>query len=440
MFSMQTDMSKEVIPTATAAAEVQCPVCSAGNKLFAGGQSLYKVCDSCHTLFQTQVNDKWFHRNFGEKDIQEQEFIIGNLLKVYGIEYTICGCAKFKNFQDDFWLCYYLFHPEMGWRYLIDSDGHFVFTKDISYFSETGSNIYPEIIWYENRKYDPVDKYTFNCVIAVGEFPSEIKGDFSAADYSRDDQLLSFYGNLNGFYAESGHYLERREISKANHLKLRRSAKGHHYLQPNPWANKAKESAMIVLIFGLLTFLITFYMNSTCLNREILNDYGSYTDTTIFSRDSSNTITDGNVSMPEKVTSTFSITKSISNLEFNFLSDVAQNWVSMEFTLVNENTGEERYLSKDLEYYSGSDGGESWSEGDREIRFTVGNLESGKYHIAYKPLVPVNIGNTSWHLIVYEDVPGYSNWGIVFLISLIFPVYFWIRNNKFLQDNPEYND
>jgi len=66
-------------------------------------------------------------------------------------------------------------------------------------------------------------------------------------------------------------------------------------------------------------------------------------------------------------------------IEIFLSSGVNQSWVSVEGQLFNEETGDVQPFEVSNEFYSGIEGGESWSEGSRRTSTIVSALPAGKY-------------------------------------------------------------
>jgi hypothetical protein len=98
---------------------------------------------------------------------------------------------------------------------------------------------------------------------------------------------------------------------------------------------------------------------------------------------------------------------------------------------VNETTGDQYYFSGSLEYYSGYTDGESWSEGSNNSTLSVGQLKKGRYH--YNLLVTNDINKSfgSLSVVVKENVDILSNFIIVLICLLLFPLYIYYKRNRF---------
>jgi hypothetical protein len=67
------------------------------------------------------------------------------------------------------------------------------------------------------------------------------------------------------------------------------------------------------------------------------------------------------------------------NVELRFYSSLTNDWSYVVASLVNEATGDVVSVDAAMEYYSGVEDGESWSEGNPAAHEVVGPVTPGKY-------------------------------------------------------------
>ncbi|HPI54321.1 MAG TPA: hypothetical protein PLU10_06475, partial [Chitinophagaceae bacterium] len=68
-------------------------------------------------------------------------------------------------------------------------------------------------------------------------------------------------------------------------------------------------------------------------------------------------------------------------LDVSMKSSLINNWQECQVDLVNEGTGAVKSFVLANEFYSGVEGGESWSEGSNECKESICCVEPGRYHL-----------------------------------------------------------
>jgi hypothetical protein len=90
--------------------------------------------------------------------------------------------------------------------------------------------------------------------------------------------------------------------------------------------------------------------------------------------------------------------------------------------LVNENTNEERYLSQELGYYYGVDGGESWNEGNQTATFNVCAVPAGNYHFVvqtFRQAEATDLSPMAFKVVVHKPMGWNLFWAMLFLFGAI---------------------
>jgi hypothetical protein len=108
------------------------------------------------------------------------------------------------------------------------------------------------------------------------------------------------------------------------------------------------------------------------------------------------------------------------------------NWIGLDMMLVNKASGEAWPASREIAYYYGNDGGESWSEGNREDEVVFLAIPPGTYYVAVDPDMspekPVPVRDT---IEISSGGIGWSNYVIVMIYLIIFPFFTRLRRAAF---------
>lgn len=120
-----------------------------------------------------------------------------------------------------------------------------------------------------------------------------------------------------------------------------------------------------------------------------------------------------------------------SNLAFKLQAPVENNWLAAGITLVNTKTLREYNFEMGVEYYSGYEGGESWSEGSQTAEKIISAIPEGTYQVIIQPYRENYSTITSFDLSIAQDVPIWSNFWVILGLVLIFPAIQWARSYTF---------
>ena len=110
---------------------------------------------------------------------------------------------------------------------------------------------------------------------------------------------------------------------------------------------------------------------------------------------------------------------------------VDNSWADLDVDLINEQSQEVESVNVPVEYYSGVDEGEAWSEGGRETDATLSALPAGKYTLRvegtwqnWQQDMPVAVK-------VEQNVNRGVNFCCALLVLLIMPVLGFVRKFTF---------
>jgi hypothetical protein len=108
---------------------------------------------------------------------------------------------------------------------------------------------------------------------------------------------------------------------------------------------------------------------------------------------------------------------------------VDNHWLYAGYALINEQTGTAYDFGREISYYHGVDGGESWSEGSQSDEVVLSSIPAGRYYLRIEPQSDVpRIGYT---VEVRRDEP--QLWAMFLVFGLLFmpPLVLGIRQHSF---------
>lgn len=119
------------------------------------------------------------------------------------------------------------------------------------------------------------------------------------------------------------------------------------------------------------------------------------------------------------------------NVNITARATLANTWVDLDVDLINDKNDEVESVNIPLEFYSGVDGGESWSEGSNNDDATVSSLPGGQYTLRiagtwekWQTPMPVEIT-------VEQGINRGVNFCCAFLLLLIAPILGILRKWSF---------
>ena len=128
------------------------------------------------------------------------------------------------------------------------------------------------------------------------------------------------------------------------------------------------------------------------------------------------------------VTREFELRDKARKLAVRNSTSLDNNWIALDLMLVNKATGQAWPVTRELAYYYGRDGGESWSEGSRSDEVVFRDIPPGTYYLTVDPdLAPEKPVPVSDTVEVTSGGAGWSNFVMVMLVLVFFPVFTRLR-------------
>jgi hypothetical protein len=398
---------------------VVCRECKRSLPLAAHAQTLYVGCGHCNHLLELRPDDQHIvAKRLGKR--VAPTIPLGSKGKLRGTVYQVVGFLRKKEAGPDYyWNEYVLFNPMHGYAFLAEYNGHW------NYLLPT--NEHPYIAYhtyefeFEEEYYHLFAKYKAKVMCAVGEFhwnPLDDKvniEEFIAPPYSlvyeRGSDRLQWF---------QGEYIEPDEIWSAFQLTVPMPEKiGVGATQPLAASVNVELVKKITAAVVAMLLLIQIFLSTRAREATIFKDVYPLPDS---------------VGAVPIVTPAFTVDggqTGTSNLEFTLYAPVDNDWLELEATLINDQTGEEYRFEAGVEYYSGYEGGESWSEGSRTKSRFVSAVPEGSYHLNLFPTKSAAGRSMHFELQVKQDVPMLSNFYLTLLAVLVFPVFQWWRISNF---------
>lgn len=362
----------------TVAAQVSCPRCGGTLELHAPDKAERVTCPNCSSLLDVSEGNLKFLKALepgkfraqiphgattkaGSFGVDESLTVIGFMARSVTIEGT-------KYFWDE----YLLYNPRAGFRWLVQSDHHWNFVESVPVgeIAETNKGVQ-----FRGEYFKLFQDAAANVEYVEGEFYWKVTTNehVRAMDYVRPPLMLSKEVTMiaaQGAVAAAageinwslGRYIALKEIERAFELSGLPRPSSIAPNQPFPYKGFYKYWAaltMLLVVVGLASLV-------TGGSRKVFEQ--NYQLPPLQNSDATQTI----FSEPFELTRRRNISVSAS-------APVDNSWLYVEGDLVNEDTGLVQQFSLPIEYYHGVEDGESWSEGDRDMRTVLSALPAGKY-------------------------------------------------------------
>jgi hypothetical protein len=371
------------------------------------------VCEGCGSILDAKDPKLQVIQTFQCITSSDPPLIpLGTRGKIRGTDYEVIGFER-RTIRADMiyyhWHEYVLFNPYKGFRYLTEYQGHW---NDISVCKvlpsmNPGFSISPKVDYLGEsyRHFQTVDASTD---FVLGEFPWQVrKGErANISDYVHPPQVLSCERMAGEVTWSIGEYLTGRDVWSAFHLSgSPPPAIGVYENEPSPFSANLKSvwAGFAALAFGLLVMLIAF--DTFAINNSVFREtYRLYS---------------GATAEASFVTPTFELTGRSSNVQVITSTDLQNNWIYVNYALINQDTGQAWDFGREVSFYSGRDSDGAWSEGNRIASVVVPSVPAGQYYLRVEPEADTVHPPVTYIVEVKRDVPVTSFFGIGFLALLI---------------------
>ena len=368
---------------------LSCPNCGAAVQLRAAGLAMSAVCSSCGVVIDT-ANPQW--QVIQKADIATRNLVpflpIGQRGKLFGTEYEVIGFVRRED-KTSSWAEYLLFNPWQGFRWLVSYQGHWSFIERLPAMPDTMARM----IECEGRDYRFYAKGKASVTGVLGEFYWKVRRGESADvyDYIAPPYILSkeVYSELHEFTWSRGEYVEARVIGEAFGIKNIPYGIGLYLNQPDPFEVHWKEirwpaaAALLCLIF-LQFYFAQHRPQATLADAHFIYVRGA---ATTVSADPAPPDSPTPPTEPGKTFTTphFTLSGGAQRVDIEAETPVDNDWIGLDFTLVNAATNAAIPAALELSYYHGFDDGESWSEGSQTGQLSLPAVPPGEYYLTIEP-------------------------------------------------------
>ena len=362
------------------AAHLSCPNCAGPMELRAPDKTERVTCPNCNSLLDVNQGELSFLKSLGEPTFQPL-IPLGTVGEVPEGKMTVIGAMSRSVTIDGtqyFWSEYLLYNPQVGFRWLVNSDAHWNYVRAVPPGEVTETE---KRASYQGKSYKIFQDAPAQVESVIGEFywkveaGEKVRGvDYVAAPYMLSKEVSTVYvtdqndasktrratGEINW---SLGTYIPVPQIEKSFSVSnLPRPANVAPNQPYKHWWVYKYWIAFILLVLGaaFLTFLLSGSTREVFSQSLTLQPLPNADGTQIF------------FSEPFELSGW-------RNIRITGESPVDNTWVYLEGDLINEETGLVQSFPIDISYYSGVEGGEAWSEGERVDSAYTSSMPGGKY-------------------------------------------------------------
>ncbi|MEQ1948035.1 MAG: DUF4178 domain-containing protein [Bryobacteraceae bacterium] len=391
---------------------VFCQNCGGSVKINFVGRTVNVVCGSCGSILDAADPNVRVLQGAQDAIGKDTPVIpLGTRGKWRGQLYEAIGYQKRSitvEGQIYSWAEYVLFNPYRGYRYLTEYDGHWNDATPV-----TGL---PELLGtravYLGRSHKHFQTATAVTRFVLGEFPWQVRvGDRAGVkDYVSPPYVLSQESVEGEITWTLGEYVLGSDVWRAFNLPGKAPAPVGVYLnQPSPSGASWKE-VWLAFVMLVMAVGIVFFLDEALAGKDKVVDTTYRYTGPAASGDSS------------FVTPVFELKGRTSDVEIRTETDASNQWIFLNYALINNDTGQAYDLGREVSYYSGYDSDGSWSEGSKNDSALVPSVPSGRYYLRVEPEGDASLGPIRYTVIVSRDVPPWSLFLAAFGLLLVPPI------------------
>lgn len=413
--------------TRVATTALNCTKCGGALDLKAPDRAERVWCPHCGAGHDISHGKLQFFAMLGKKRLP-RPIANGSKGTIDGDEYVVAGFMQRSVHFDQtyYWTEYLLWNREKGYRWLVHSDDHWSFVTPArpgEVRDGAGANDVAKTVWYEGKTYRLFQTATATVTYVDGEFYWRVHTGEKAdtADYIAPPFGISKEVTVEGArevaYSHA-RYLTPREVEKA--FGLDELPRPHTIGPMQPYSGPRLGKTWVLMLLVLLA--VAFVLAVSRPRRVVLDKVFDLTATAAAAGE------------PENVrvifTDPFELTGSY-NVSVDGSAALNNSWLYVAGDLFNEAQGTLQQFELPLEYYSGVDGGERWSEGSRDRHTYLSRPEKGTHVLRLETQWEQGKTPPHLHIRVREGVFRWLHFLLALIAISVFPIFALIGRMSF---------
>lgn len=355
---------------AAAAVGLNCPNCGGGIELRAPDAAMRVTCGRCDSLLDCARGTELFLLQAARPPETAPRLPLGETGTLFGKELTVLGYLVRSVTVDGVrypWEEYLLHSREIGYRWLVDANGHWTYVEPINAGEvvEMGRSVR-----FESESFRHFTSGAARVDGLRGEFYWKVQvGEIVAtADYVKPPNMISKERAADEITWSKGTYVDPGTVRRAFSVQAPwRKPTGVAPAQPNPHREPLKQTLRAAAVFSAILVVLALGF--------LLWQSGQTVVDAQFRVDPTE--------KPLVATEPFELT-TLGNLGLRATAPVDNTWLYLEGQLVHLATEEIIPFGIEVSYYHGLSGGERWSEGGRSRTVYLGEVPPGRYLLRFR--------------------------------------------------------
>ncbi|KAF2332287.1 DUF4178 domain-containing protein [Flavobacterium ginsenosidimutans] len=387
--------------------KIPCYDCNTETELEVGFEVVNFVCPTCFSVYGVDDEGKFRRKSQYKAPFNDCPLAIGDTGFLNGIEYTVTGILRKNVYPDYAWTEFILQNKEKEFLYLSLSNGHWMMLTEMEKIDDIKKGT--KVLKYDGRDYDLFEHSDADIINAKGFFDFQIPNKKThLAEFINPPYLVSVEKMNNVQTAFHGEYVSKNKIKRAfKGIELPYQS-GISMIQPSRF--DLRNTAVIFCLFALLIITANWYIYKDQVQQNVFNSRIKFSE----------------FDNKEMTSPSFTLNGASAPMTIKVSTGVNNSWANLNVALINEDTSDEIYANKDIEYYYGYSDGESWTEGSQSEKFNICGVKGGKYHLLITPMkAPEDLSNSEMEVSVVWNEPSNRNAWLVIIGMIV--IYFIVR-------------
>ncbi|MBL0169791.1 MAG: DUF4178 domain-containing protein [Gemmatimonadaceae bacterium] len=419
-----TGLPLDPAPPRPRAQSLSCPSCGAAIALHAQGWAVTVVCGSCGAVLDAMDPNLRVLQRQADAIAVTPQLPLGTRGTWHGVTWELIGFQVVTitvEGTDYSWTEYVAFNPFRGFLYLSEYQGHWNVIEKLRRRPRIDAEGGRPVAHLGERTFKHFQTATARTTLALGEFPWQLQvGDTVVArDFIAPPHILSAEASDGETTWSMGTYTPPDVIAKAFGQDGRLSSPvGVFANQPNP--NDVGAGQILRRLGLFLVLLVAMLFANIALSRGAV----AYTNRFAFVH--------GTDDSSAFVTPAFVLDGRPSSVTVDIDADLENDWIFLDFTLIDEASGIAREFSQQVSYYHGRDSDGNWSEGSRHADVRLASVPAGRYFLRVAPEGgEATTASVNYVLRVRRDVPSFGFY-LLALGGLLVPAFLaFVTKNAF---------